>query len=177
MRGGSFTKCGLAGAVDDFEGSNRVNFPSGGAPVAGTVWGGVDGLRFVLGIEKEPAADADPASLEMVAESAGGPVLAALLRKGATARSHFHDDPTIFRTVHGVEHKLDVRVAVGRIRGAAIDGFDAADLYIPDIAGDFRSAAIVPAAAVIAGFQHRGKGCARVELLELRRGVSIFKEI
>jgi len=150
-------KCGLSGAVDYFDGSYRVDFPSGGAPVAGTIWGGVDGLRFVLDIEKKPAADADPASLEMVAEGGGGPVFAALLREGAAARGDFHDDATIFRTVHGVEHKLDVRVAVRRIRGPTINGFDAADLCFPNISGDFRSLAIVPAAAVIAGFQHRGE--------------------
>jgi len=50
-RGGSLAKWGLAGAVDDFQRSYRVNFPSGGSPVSGTVWGGVDGLRFVLDVK------------------------------------------------------------------------------------------------------------------------------
>lgn len=98
-RGGSVADCWLLGAVNHFEGRYRVDFPGGGAPVAGTVWSGVDRLRFVLGVEKKPATNADPAPLEMVTESASGPVFAVLLRDGAPARSHFHDDSASFRTV------------------------------------------------------------------------------
>jgi hypothetical protein len=127
-----------------------VDFPGGGAPVAGSAGSGVDGLRFVLGVEEEPAANADPAALEMVAESAGGPVIAALVRKGATAWSHFDNEATDFRAVHGVEHEFDMGVAVVRVCRMAVDGFDAADLYIPNIAGDLSGVLIVPTAAVIA---------------------------
>jgi len=70
-----------------------------------------------------------------------------------------------------------MRVAVRRIRGAAIDGFDAADLYIPDIAGDFRGVAIVPSATVIAGIQHGVERYARVDLLGVRRSIAILEEI
>src|SRR4029077_5077712 len=126
---------------------------------------------------EEPAANADPAALEMVAESAGGPVIAALVRKGATAWSHFDNEATDFRAVHGVEHEFDMDVAVVRICGMAVDGFDAADLYIPNIAGDLSGVLIVPTAAVIAWFEHGGKGYVRVELLRFGNGVTVFEKI
>jgi len=61
----------LTGARDDFEGGDGVEFPGRGAPIARAAGGGVEGLIFVLGVEEEPAADADPAALEMVAERRG----------------------------------------------------------------------------------------------------------
>ncbi len=67
-----------------------------------------------------------------------------------------------------------MRVAVWRIGGMAVDGFYAADFYIPDIAGDFGGVVLVLAAAVVAWFEHGGEGRAWVDLLWFGRGVTIL---
>lgn len=154
-----------------------MNFPGRGAPVAGAVWRSVDGLRFVFGIEEEPAADSYPPALEMVAQGTGGPIFAALFGEKADARRDFDDDSMVFAAVHRIENQVDVSVAMSRVGGAAIDGLDAADLDVPNVAGDFSSAARAPAATVVAGLQEGGKGHARVDLLRLWRRVTIFQAV
>lgn len=154
-----------------------MDFPSGGAPVAGTAGGGVEGLRSVLGIKEEPAANADPAALKVIAERAGGPALALLRGEDAHARGDLDDDATIFGGAHRIKNKLDVRVSFGRIRGVAIDGFDAADVDIPDVASDFCAELVVPAVAVVSRLEERVESDARIYLLRFRSGVAIFEEI
>lgn len=154
-----------------------MDFPGGGAPVAGTAWGGIKRLRFVFGVKEEPTADTDPAAVKMIAEGAGRPVFAVLFCENAHAGRDFDDDAAVFRAVQGVEDEFDMRVAFGRIRGVTIHCFDAANFYIPDIASDFRGVAIVPAAAIIAGFEHGGESDARIDLLRVGRGIAVFEAI
>jgi hypothetical protein len=70
-----------------------------------------------------------------------------------------------------------VRVAFRRIGRVAIDGFYAADFYIPEIAGDFAGVLIVPASAVVAWFEHGGESYAWVDLLRFGSVVTILEEI
>ena len=154
-----------------------MNFPSSGAPVAGPVGGGVDGLRFVLGVEEQPAADADPAALETVAQGASGPIFTALFGEKADARCDLDNDSMVLPAAHWIKNQLDVSVAMSRVGGTAIDGLDAANLDVPDVTGDFGSAASTPAATVVAGLEEGGEGNARVDLLRVRRRVTIFQAV
>lgn len=154
-----------------------MNFPGSSAPVARPVGGGVDGLRFVLGVKEQPAADSDPAALEMVAQGASGPIFTALFGEKANARRDLDNDSMVFAAVHRIENQLDMSVAMSRVGGAAIDGLDAANLDVPNVAGDFGSTASAPAATIVAGLEEGGEGNARVDLLRVWRRKTIFQAV
>jgi hypothetical protein len=61
----------LARTVNDFEGRDGMDLPGGSAPVARAAGGGVHGFGTVFGVEEEPAADAHPTTVKMVADSVG----------------------------------------------------------------------------------------------------------
>jgi len=79
--------------------------------------------------------------------------------------------------IHGIEDEFDVRIAMLRVGGAAVDGFDATHFHVPDVAGNFGGVMIVPAAAIVAGFEHGGEGDRGIELLWFGNGGAIFEAV
>lgn len=154
-----------------------MEFPGGGAPVAGTARGSVEGLVGMFEVEEEPASEVDPAALQMVAERGGGPVFATPRGDGAEARRDLDDDAMRFTPVHWVEDQFDVGIAMLRVDGAAVDGFHAADLDVPDVTGNFAGALFIPAVTIIAGFEHRGERYSRIDLLRLGNGGAILEAV